>query len=249
MTFVKESINWKTAYYCIFSILIVAFFKLLALLILTVNFIPLSKTKLFLSKSVKFFHNRVGFHNIVGPSRVLISSSSLGIYLPLLVLNEDPAVPLAEEKKHPTYLQKFSCPTLRDLGCKKIRGYNVYFNPVEKDRYVPQSTFFKINDTHFVTMEYANQMIGRHFASLSDYGDKPDRAYSVQKNWKDIEIVGDFRENSSLLETLDDVCLEENKSNESFTKGLFNTMFGCLSLIFYTAYSKDQSYTNIPEKP
>ncbi len=87
-TFVKENINWKTAYYCIFWVLMIAFFKYLVLLYLTVNFIPSSNTKLFLSKNVKFF-NKVRSTNS--------GMFSLGISNLELVLKDDQDVPLAKE--------------------------------------------------------------------------------------------------------------------------------------------------------
>ena len=74
------------------------------------------------------------------------------------------------------------------------------------------------------------------------YMDKP---LALNNRINNYNILGDYRENASLNETLDDVCEEKNQNNESFTKGLFNTIFSYMNQSFQE--SKFQTYTIIPE--
>ena len=99
-----------------------------------------------------------------------------------------------------------------------------------------------ISPTLCVSQEYCNQMVGRYFGSFLSYMDKP---LALNNRINNYNILGDYRENASLNETLDDVCEEKNQNNESFTKGLFNTIFSYMNQSFQE--SKFQTYTIIPE--
>lgn len=56
-----------------------------------------------------------------------------------------------------------------------------------------------------------------------------DKPLALNNCFNNYNILGDYRENASLNETLDDVCEKKNQNNESFTKGLFNTIFSYMN--------------------
>jgi hypothetical protein len=109
------------------------------------------------------------------------------------------------------------------------------------------SQYHRIDPLKCISKEYCNSQIGRYFNFLTSYMDKKD---NISESFlSKISVYDDFTKNDSLNETLDDVCL--NEYDESFTKALFNTIFGPTYIAlrdFYNNTNDNPSYTIMPEK-